>query len=501
MGIYVEIKCGLVTHGGTGMKIKKIKLENNPFFGTCEFDFTNNQGQIMDNIVLAGENGCGKTQLLNIIYNFSTLPTQGDVTDEKQTFTIVLSHVELQQIDQSVDDRNKLVSPTGELDIVLNFQSQSGYWSRILVNYQSVSEDGTIETKNIDSSHLFGRSPVKSIFKSIFSTVEINYSPKPTSNVTAKEIDEEVATSVRSGNDLASEIQQLLIDIQDNDAHELQAWVSSHVGIAPPETVINRRINRFKNAFAQVFDSLNVSKIVTEAGVKKVYFKKEDNDVDIASLSSGEKQIVFRGAFLLRNQQSTKGSIVLIDEPEISLHPTWQTKIFDYYRSLFTETDATQTSQIFIATHSQYVLRSALENRDKTLIVLLKQVGTNIEVREITAPLVLPAVTSAELNYVAFDIASSDYHIELYGQLQNKIAQVRDNPDCSVKECDTYITQQTDYIPALHRKPSSHVLPNRTINYETLPTYVRNAIDHPNPTRQVTPEELRKSIELLIKLC
>lgn len=189
------------------MKIKKIKLENNPFFGTCEFDFTNNQGQIMDNIVLAGENGCGKTQLLNIIYNFSTLPTQGDVTDEKQTFTIVLSHVELQQIDQSVDDRNKLVSPTGELDIVLNFQSQPGYWSRILVNYQSVSEDGTIETKNIDSSHLFGRSPVKSIFKSIFSTVEINYSPKPTSNVTAKEIDEEVATSVRSGNDLASEIQ------------------------------------------------------------------------------------------------------------------------------------------------------------------------------------------------------------------------------------------------------------------------------------------------------
>ena len=483
------------------MKIKKIKLESNPFFGTCEFDFTNNQGQIMDNIVLAGENGCGKTQLLNIIYNFSTLPTQGDVTDERQTFTIVLSQAELQQIDQSLDGRLKLVSPTGELDIVLDFQSQPGYWSRLKVNYQSVSEDGNIETKNIDSSHLFSRAPVKSIFKSIFSTVEINYSPKPTSNVTAKEIDEEVSTSVRSGNDLASEIQQLLIDIQDNDAHELQAWVNTHIGMAPPETVRSRRINRFKNAFSQVFDNLNVSRIVTEDGKKKVYFNKNNTDVDIASLSSGEKQIVFRGAFLLRNQQSTKGSVVLIDEPEISLHPTWQIKIYDYYRKLFTETDTTQTSQIFFATHSQYVLRSALENRASTLIVLLQHTETNVNVKRITAPLVLPTVTSAELNYVAFDIVSNDYHIELYGHLQNKIALSRGIPECSVKACDTYITNQPDYDATKHHKPSSHTTTHGTITYDTLSTYIRNAIDHPDPTRTFTQQELRNSIELLIKLC
>ena len=483
------------------MKIKKIKLENNPFFGACEFDFTNNQGLIMDNIVLAGENGCGKTQLLNIIYSFSTLPIQGDVTDERQTFTIVLSQAELQQINQSLDDIHKLVSPTGELDIVLDFQSQSGYWSRLKVNYQSVSGDGTIETKNIDSSHLFSKAPVKSIFKSIFSTVEINYSPKPASSVTAKEIDEEVSSSVRSGNDLASEIQQLLIDIQDNDAHELQAWVDTHIGMAPPETVRNRRINRFKNAFSQVFDNLNISRIVTEDGKKKVCFKKNDTDVDIASLSSGEKQIVFRGAFLLRNQQSTKGSVVLIDEPEISLHPTWQIKIYDYYRKLFKETDTTQTSQIFFATHSQYVLRSALENRANTLIVLLKHMGTNVDVKRITAPLVLPTVTSAELNYIAFDIVSNDYHIQLFGYLQNKIAHNRSLEYCSVKLCDTYITQQAYYDGTKHRKPSSYTLRGQTTFYDTLPTYIRNAIDHPDPTRTFTQQELRNSIELLIKLC
>jgi predicted ATP-dependent endonuclease of OLD family len=56
---------------------------------------------------------------------------------------------------------------------------------------------------------------------------------------------------------------------------------------------------------------------------------------------------VFRGAFLLRNQQSIKGNTILIDEPEISLHPKWQAKIFEYYRKLFTDEKNKQNSQLF----------------------------------------------------------------------------------------------------------------------------------------------------------
>lgn len=36
---------------------------------------------------------------------------------------------------------------------------------------------------------------------------------------------------------------------------------------------------------------------------------------------------------------------------------------------------------------------------------------------------------------------------------------------------------------------------------KTLPTYIRNLIDHPDPTQSYTQEELKCSIELLIKLC
>lgn len=327
--------------------------------------------------------------------------------------------------------------------------------------------------------------------------MEINYNPQSTPTITAQEIDQEIEHSLRSNNNLGTEIQQLFIDIHTNDAIDLQNWVDEHNGLAPIAEVKNRRINRFKRAFFTVFDNLNFHKIINENNVKKVMFKKNGQEIDITSLSSGEKQIVFRGAFLLRNQQSIKGNIILIDEPEISLHPKWQSKIFDYYQKLFMDENNSQTSQLFIATHSQYVLDSALSNMDNISIILMKRTASSIEISKISAPLVLPSITAAELNYIAFDIVSNDYHIELYGYLQQKVACSLGKSSCSIKECDSYITQQNEYMTTLHEKPSFH----NTTTYLSLTTYIRNAIDHPDSNRTFTEDELRCSIELLIKLC
>lgn len=472
------------------MKIKKIILKKHAFFGDIEFDFTNSRGQIANNIVLAGENGCGKTQLLNVIFDFSRIPTDGIVSDEEREFIVSLSPSEIELINSSLDDKHKLIEFNGEMVITQNFNAQPNYWSRVVAYYQYTDETGNFITKNIDSHSFFGNEKVKSVFKSIFSTVEINYNPQETSSVTSKEVDENVHTSIRSNLNLATEIQQLLIDIQSNDAIELQKWVDENPNIIPPENVKNRRIKRFKTAFSRVFTHLNFYGIKNQNGKKKVYFKKYDQDIDIASLSSGEKQIVFRGAFLLQNQQSSKGTLVLIDEPEISLHPIWQTKIFDYYRKLFTESDNTQTSQVFIATHSEYVLKEALKNPDDTLVIVLHNDG-NIELTNVTTPTFLPIITSAEVNYLAFGIISNDYHIQLYSYLQN-----RENKH-KVKDFDDYIKSQPAYIPTLHRKPSTN--PYGT-PYETLPTYIRNAIDHPDSGNTFTIEELETSIKLLTSL-
>ena len=480
------------------MKIKRIELTNNIFFGNFTFDFTQDDGTIFDNIILAGENGCGKTQLLNLIYDFSELSTGGIVSSEKRKFTVVLSTDELFQVTSNLNNNVSLISPTGEFEILQDFTTQPNYWNRIKVAYFSKDENNRISSKTIDSSHLFSNVNVKSLFKSIFSTVEINYNPNTTSAITALEIDQSVESSIRSSNDLGTEIQQLLIDVHTNDATDLQIWVDEHDGIVPPTEVKNKRINRFKNAFSTIFEDLNFNKITTENNIKKVIFRKGQQDVSISDLSSGEKQIVFRGAFLLRNQQSTKGNIVLIDEPEISLHPKWQDKIFDYYRNLFIDTTDIQNSQLFIATHSQYVLKSGIRNRNNTSIILLERTANGLKIKKITEPLlVLPSITIAELNYVAFGILSSDYHIELYGVLQRKVALSLGKAECTVKECDTYIKQHIQYNSAIHEKISNH----HNTTYYTLPTYVRNAIDHPDPSRPYSQDDLRCSINLLIELC
>ena len=43
------------------MRIKKIKYKDHNILGNLELDFTNKNGEAVDMILIAGENGCGKT--------------------------------------------------------------------------------------------------------------------------------------------------------------------------------------------------------------------------------------------------------------------------------------------------------------------------------------------------------------------------------------------------------------------------------------------------------
>lgn len=156
-----------------------------------------------------------------------------------------------------------------------------------------------------------------------------------------------------------------------------------------------------------------------------------------------------------------------------------------------------QKAQLFFATHSEHVVKEALTEKNNNLVIVLADVGGLIQSRRIDAPSVLPNITNAETNYLAFDIVSNDYHIELYGWLQEK------ENLANVKQCDDYIMRQPQYDSAIHGKASSYTRPGarRATTYNTLSTYIRNCIDHPNTTSVFTENELRISIELLIELC
>lgn len=89
------------------MKIRKIQLDNNPVFGNIEFDFCDKDGNVLDTIILAGENGCGKTTLLDIIYEFSIFSSGNLIDGEKRIFSIQLEEIHLQLIKSIVDRPQK----------------------------------------------------------------------------------------------------------------------------------------------------------------------------------------------------------------------------------------------------------------------------------------------------------------------------------------------------------------------------------------------------------
>ena len=144
---------------------------------------------------------------------------------------------------------------------------------------------------------------------------------------------------------------------------------------------INERMPRFTNAFNKMFSTLSYSRVENRHGHKEILFEKNGTPISIDQLSSGEKQIVYRGCFLLKDVNSMNGAFVFIDEPEISLHPSWQEKIMDYYKGIFTDADGKQTSQIFAVTHSPFVIHNENRRNDK-VIILTRDANGNIVVKD-----------------------------------------------------------------------------------------------------------------------
>lgn len=53
-------------------KIRKVIFKDHPVLKNLELDFGNEVGEAVDTIIIAGENGSGKSTILNELYKIST---------------------------------------------------------------------------------------------------------------------------------------------------------------------------------------------------------------------------------------------------------------------------------------------------------------------------------------------------------------------------------------------------------------------------------------------
>ncbi len=108
-------------------------------------------------------------------------------------------------------------------------------------------------------------------------------------------------------------------------------------------------VNAYRERFLAMIDTLFCDSGKTiDRSKNEVSFKIGDQEILPSQLSAGEKQLLIILMTVL--VQDNRPSILLMDEPEISLHIDWQKKLIGYIREL------NPNCQVIIATHSPAII-------------------------------------------------------------------------------------------------------------------------------------------------
>ncbi len=185
--------------------------------------------------------------------------------------------------------------------------------------------------------------------------------------------------------------------------------------------------------------------------------------------------------------------IVAFEEPETHLHPNAQKEMFETIKELCENNNC----QVLMTTHSPYIVKEL--SKDKSNIIVVKR--NEKEHKSYISTLderVLPYESMNEINYIAFDQPSIEYHIELFGFIHNKLIDKYENDSDFKTDWDSSIIaldkngvlvkvgvstiKGVDIwleVKSGARKYNWYETKSFTKEKRTLPYCVRNNIDHP----------------------
>lgn len=380
------------------MYLSHLHIKNHEILGSFDIDFINKKTNKPYSIVaFVGENGCGKTTLLNEIYNY--------------------------QKSEYINDRE--------------FRDQFS-----IVPYKSL--------------YLWQNSLYKTAMREVRKTID----GKDINNVISGEINYsfgKMSGPLTNNNDGVEIINKL------GDKTLSKMFLTGEI--------------------EEACSSLELLKVID--GKKHGY--------DIEHFSSGQQELVLK----LKDLKQLNSSIdsILVDEPEISLHPRWQKEVLDIIIDLTTDVNGDRP-QIFVATHSEKVLESLLNRDDALIIRLYKEDGEIIYEPIEQMDLCLPTVTFAELDYVVFHIPSLDYHDQLFthfGEYFDKDTST--GIDFKIEKKANKLYGKNNFEQ--YRKERDNARFNKVYKTKMLPTYIRDYFHHPNEIEPPTEKELILSIEFL----
>lgn len=349
------------------MKVEKLMFNNHNVLKRLEVDFIDEFNKPLDTIVIIGDNGVGKTKLLEAIIAILR------------------------------GERDELLGKIGS--VKLSCESIT-----LVVN---IPDAFTIPTSN-------GKITLK--------TPRIIWLPAEMKAKREFETDDPAPIEIinQDYERLAKRIAAYISDIIDEAVYKNIDQ--------PPRDVINKKCQEIND----VFQILNLDiKLVGLSPNEKspLFINAWGEEFNIEALSSGEKQLFLR--ILSLKQLNVNNGIILIDEPETSLHPEWQRKIIDIYKSIG------DNNQLIIATHSPFIVGSVksesvriMSKDDEGKIKISKQdeisetYGKSVEdILKVTMDLdsLRNEEVTIKLNRVTQLLNSNQYETEEYKHLMDEL--------------------------------------------------------------------------------
>ena len=300
------------------MKIKNLHIKEYNGLENLDINFES-KGKVLDLIVLAGINGSGKTRVLESVLDFF--------------YKIEMFYKSQNKIELFYEEiENESIKTAGNIDVFYNELKNGAKGAFLSPKY--------LEIKKI----------LKKFPKIIYVPTEINFQKVQKAQTNFKK-------------------EYSFINIVDSyEIKDIPSYIATRISkVANEEENLTMGQVRKK-----VFAEINGIFEILELDVKLSEISKDENSMPIFTdssgkkfgineLSSGEKQLFLRT--LAIKMLEPENSIIMIDEPELSLHPKWQQKIVDVYRKIG------RNNQIILATHSPHILGSV----EKENIILLEK--------------------------------------------------------------------------------------------------------------------------------
>ncbi|KPA11307.1 ATPase [Candidatus Magnetomorum sp. HK-1] len=323
------------------MRINKIILKQIGAYEDISIDFkTNKDPQKAEIHIFSGVNGSGKSTILYALaagFDSTELEKRFRVTTQNENFQI---HNNNSQYDIFFEDHSGIVYSISNQEE--GQQEASFSKSTQLVNLKkAMNAKATFQKYRLDFA-IFGYSGTRTLYSSpIASIKEISTNPLYHALNFGKSVNSDLIVQW-----IANTKARIAFAIQDGNKVLAQKYEDS---IQRVEQAISDIVG-YDVHFSFSYDPMNVT----------IKINNENLEIDI--LPDGLKSIISwitdlfirmeRLPWTDNNNILDKHFILLLDEIEIHLHPSWQRKILPVVQSLF------KNAQIFIATHSPFVISS-----------------------------------------------------------------------------------------------------------------------------------------------